>query len=59
MQNKISKYAINTAWWYHWCDFVNVSVDEITKMNKRPSQVEEQNKTKCSLSNSRDTGNLK
>lgn len=24
-------YVIATNWWYQWCDFVNVSVDAITK----------------------------
>ena len=26
-----TRYAINASWWYHWWDFVNVSMDEITK----------------------------
>lgn len=27
-------FAISTTWWYQWCDFVNVSVDAISKFHQ-------------------------
>ena len=56
--NPNSKYAINSAWWYQWCDFVNVSVDEITKHQKMIKEKEEKDKSN-QLVDSRDASNLK